>query len=148
MMFIDEKIFTKNGYFNPQNDVVWADDRSDTNEHGGLHSMEKYPVCIMVALGVTWHGLTRPYFFSKDERLNGQTYHDQLLPFYKEEGDRLFGHKNWGFQQDNASSHTDQRAQKWCKTNFKFFISKEKWPPNSPELNPLDYSSGIIFQII
>ena len=24
--------------------------------------------------------------------------------------------------------------------NFKFFIPKEKWPPNSPELNPLEYS--------
>jgi hypothetical protein len=38
-MFTDGNIFTKNGYFNPQNDVVWADDRSDANEHGGLHSM-------------------------------------------------------------------------------------------------------------
>ena len=27
-MFTDEKIFTKNGYFNLKNDVVWADDRS------------------------------------------------------------------------------------------------------------------------
>jgi transposase len=140
MMFTDEKIFTKNGHFNPKNDVVWADDRSDANERGGLHPTEKYPVCIMVAVGATWYGLTRPYFFLNGERLNGQAYRDQLLPFYKEEGDRLFGHQNWGFQQDGASSHTDNKAQKWCKNNFKFFISKEKWPPNSPELNPLDYS--------
>ncbi|CAF1221231.1 unnamed protein product [Didymodactylos carnosus] len=137
MMFTDEKIFTKNGYLNPKNDVIWADDRSDANERGGLHSIQKYPVCVMVAVGVTWYGLTRPYFC---ERLNGQTYRDQLLPFYKEEGDRLFGHKNWSFQQGEASSHKDNKAQKWCKNNFKFFIPKEKWPPNSPELNPLDYS--------
>ena len=140
MMFTDEKIFTKNGYFNPKNDVVWADNRADANERGGLHSIEKYPVSIMIALGATWYGLTRPYFFVKNERLNGDTYSDQLLPFYKEEGDRLFGHKNWGFQQDGASSHTDNKAQQWCKNNFKFFISKERWPPNSPELNPMDYS--------
>ena len=38
-----------------------------------------------------------------------------------------------------ASSHTN-KVQKWCRKNFKFFIPKEKWPPNSPELNPLDYS--------
>jgi hypothetical protein len=25
MMFTDEKLFTKNGYFNPKNDAVWAD---------------------------------------------------------------------------------------------------------------------------
>ena len=140
MMFTDEKIFTRNGYFNPKNDVVWADDRIDANEHNGLHSMEKYPVSVMVAVGVTWYGLTRPYFFSKDYRLNGQSYLNQLLPFYQQEGNRLFGHQNWGFQQDNASSHSDHHVQQWCKKNFKFFISKERWPPNSPELNPLDYS--------
>jgi hypothetical protein len=140
MMFTDEKIFTRNGYFNPKNDVVWADSRSDANDQGGLHEAEKYPVSVLVALGATWNGLTDPYFFGKGERLDGKIYHEVLLPFYKEEGDKLFGHQSWGFQQDGASAHTDHRAQSWCKENFKFFISKEKWPPNSPELNPLDYS--------
>jgi transposase len=140
MMFTDEKIFTRNGYFNPKNDVVWADNRCDANESGGIHETEKFPVSIMVALGATWNGLTVPDFFEKGERLNGKMYFEKLLPFYKEEGNRLFGHQNWGFQQDGASSHTDHRAQAWCKKNFKFFISQQKWPPNSPELNPLDYS--------
>jgi hypothetical protein len=83
---------------------------------------------------------TSVLFFIKGERLNGQSYYNRLLPFYKEEGERLFGHKNWGFQQDGARSHTDNKAQKWRKKNFKFFIPKEKWTPNSPELNPLGYS--------
>ena len=39
-----------------------------------------------------------------------------------------------------ASFHTVDKAQKWCKKNFKFFIPRKKWPLNSPELNPLDYS--------
>ncbi|CAF2096507.1 unnamed protein product [Rotaria magnacalcarata] len=94
----------------------------------------------MVALGATWNGITVPFFFQRGERLNCKTYLDELLPFYKMEGDRLFGHQNWGFQQDGASCHTDKSVQKWRKKNFKFFISKDKWPPNSPELNPLDYS--------
>ena len=58
-MFTDEKIFTRNGFLNPKNDVVWADDRSDANERGGLHLMEKYPISIMIALDVTWCGFTR-----------------------------------------------------------------------------------------
>ncbi|CAF1229661.1 unnamed protein product [Rotaria sordida] len=140
MMFTDEKIFTQNCYYNPKSDVIWADNRSDANERGGLHAVKKYSVNVMVGLGVTWYGLTRPYFFEKGERLNGQSYTDQLLPFYKKEGDRLFQQKKWGFQQDGASSHTDQISQNWCKENFEFFIPKERWPPNSPELNPLDYS--------
>ena len=27
-----------------------------------------------------------------------------------------------------------------AKNNFRFFLLKEKWPPNSRELNPMDYS--------
>ena len=94
LMFTDEKIFTRNGFLNPKNDVVWADDRSDTSERGGLHLMGKYPISIMIALGVTCSEFTRSYFFQKGERLNGQADCDRLLPFYKEEDDRLFGYKN------------------------------------------------------
>ena len=71
LMLTDEKIFTRNGFLNPKNDVVWADDRSDANEGGGLHLMEKYPISIMIALDITWCGFTLPYFFQKGERLNG-----------------------------------------------------------------------------
>ena len=131
VMFTDEKIFINNGYFNPQNDVVWADSRSDANEAGGCYQTEKFPVSIMVGLGATWEGLTTAYFFERGERLNGKRYTDKLLPFYKKEGDRLFQHRNWGFQQDGASSHTDYRAQEWRKQNFSFFSPKEKWLPNS-----------------
>ena len=31
-------------------------------------------------------------------------------------------------------------TQKWCQENFPSFIDKDYWPPNSPDLNPLDYS--------
>ena len=101
--------------------------------------MKKYPISIMIAFGVTCSGFTRPCFFQKGERLNGQTYYDRLLPFYKREGDRLFRRKNWGFQHGWASSHTNKRVQQWCKKNFRSFMPKETWPPNSPELNPMDY---------
>ena len=35
--------------------------------------MKKYPISIMIALGVTLSGFARPCFFQKGERLNGQT---------------------------------------------------------------------------
>ena len=59
VMFTDEKIFTKNDYFNPRNDVMWVDDRSDANGRGGLHSLEKYSDCVMVAVDAIWRGFTR-----------------------------------------------------------------------------------------
>jgi len=30
-------------------------------------------------------------------------------------------------------------AQDWIATNCSEFIGKDEWPPNSPDLNPLDY---------
>ena len=51
-------------------------------------------------------------FLLEDERLNDQSYHDQVLPFYQEKGERVFEHKNWGFQQDKARSCAADKAQK------------------------------------
>ena len=139
MMFTDEKYFTRNGFFNPENDIVWDDSRSDANELGGTFELEKYPINVMVAIGATWEGLTKPYFFVNGERLNTESY-CRLLTFYKHEGDRLFGNDNWTFQQDGASCHTSVESQQMCKNTFKSFIPKERWPPNSPDIIPLGYS--------
>ena len=65
LMFTGEKIFTNNDFSKPKNDVVWANDRFDDNERGGLHLMEKYLISIMTALDVNWSGFTCPYFFRK-----------------------------------------------------------------------------------
>jgi hypothetical protein len=139
MMFTDEKIFTTNGFFNPKNNVVWASSRLEANQEGGTFEKEKFPINVMVALGATWEGLTQPHFFVNKETLNTGSY-CKLLKFYKKQGDSLLGHQDWGFQQDCASSHTSDVAQKECQKLFKFFIEKSRWPPNSRELNPLDYS--------
>ena len=43
-------------------------------------------------------------------------------------------------KKDNfATAHTASLAQDWLSRNFPEFIRKEEWPPNSPDLNPLDY---------
>ena len=46
----------------------------------------------------------------------------------------------WTFQQDGAMAHVHHLRQQWCKDNFPSFIEKDNWPPNSPDLNRLDYS--------
>ncbi len=35
--------------------------------------------------------------------------------------------------------HTSHLVQNWLSVNLQMFWSKEFWPPNSPDLNPLDY---------
>ena len=43
------------------------------------------------------------------------------------------------FQQDGAPAHTARLAQEWIHQHCPDFIKKDEWPPNSPDLNPLDY---------
>lgn len=140
IMFTDEKIFNRCGHLNIKNDVVWAADRLEANKNKGIHAEEKYPATVMVVLGATWNGLSAPYFFEKNERLNGQMYYEKVLPFYQGEGNRLFGHRKWCLQQDGASAHTDIRSQEWCRNNLFSFIPKSRWPSNSLDLSPLDVS--------
>ena len=47
--------------------------------------------------------------------------------------------------EDGAKPHTHASIQEWCPMNFPFFIDKDHWPPNSPDLNPLDYSIWDVF---
>ena len=43
------------------------------------------------------------------------------------------------FQQDGAPAHTARKVQSWMEENMEFW-PKTFWPPQSPDLNPLDYS--------
>ena len=45
----------------------------------------------------------------------------------------------WLFQQDGAPPHTADQTREWLRTNLSSFWDKHLWPPNSPDLNPLDY---------
>ena len=58
-----------------------------------------------------------------------------MLPWAKEH----FKKHPWTFQQDSAPSHGAKKTQEWLSVNVPNFISKEKWPPSSPDLNPLDF---------
>ena len=51
-----------------------------------------------------------------------------------------FGDQQWTFQQDSAPAHRPKTVQQWCVSHFLGFISARKWPPYSPDLNPMDYS--------
>ena len=43
------------------------------------------------------------------------------------------------FQQVAAPAHTARLTQEWIVADCPEFICKEEWPPNLPDLNPLDY---------
>ena len=61
-----------------------------------------------------------------------------MLPIVKRDGIQLIG-ENFIFQQDGAKSHTSGQTMDAVQKLGISIIGPEKWPPNSPDLNPLDY---------
>ena len=66
---------------------------------------------------------------------------------------RLF-QRHWVFQQDGAPSHKSEDTQNLNRDNVPEFISIDispqrnngEWPPNSPDLNVMDYSIWSILE--
>ncbi|KAI6656193.1 hypothetical protein LOD99_1526 [Oopsacas minuta] len=69
-----------------------------------------------------------------------------LEPVLKNIGRDMFGGTSFVFQQDGAPAHTSNVTQSWLHDNFPGFITKEEWPPYSPDLNPMDYSVWSILE--
>ena len=79
-------------------------------------------------------------FVPKGVIINKVVYIDKILkdgfmPWTSE----MYPNVNWTFQQDGATSHTANLTQQWCRDHRPAFISKEEWPPNSPDLNVLGF---------
>ncbi|CAF5204098.1 unnamed protein product [Rotaria magnacalcarata] len=89
-------------------------------------------------LGACAEDLTTPVILENGTK-DAEVYINEVLPIALECGDRMLG-SDWTYQQDGARPHTHRLTQEWCAENFPDFISKERWPPNSPDLRPLDYS--------
>ena len=58
----------------------------------------------------------------------------------------MFGERQWILQQDGATSHTSKITQVFLQENRVNLISKEDWPPNSPNLNPIEDIWGVMVQ--
>jgi len=139
ILFSDEKMFDLDGIYNSQNDRIWAVDRADADKKGGVKQKRKFPQKVMVWLGACSKGVS-PLVIFEDGTVNHERYIREVLPVARDYGNAVF-EGDWTFQQDGAKPHAHKETQKWCadKNNFPFFIDNDTWPPNSPDLNPLDY---------
>lgn len=139
ILFSDEKMFDIDGIYNSQNDRVWAVDRAEADRKGGVKQKRKFPQKVMVWLGACSKGVS-PLVIFEEGTVNHERYIREVLPVARDYGNVVFG-DDWTFQQDGAKPHTHKETQAWCadQNNFPFFIDKDHWPPNSPDLNPLDY---------
>ena len=138
ILFSEEKMFDLDGMYNAQNDRIWAVNRVEADKKGGVKQKRKFPQKVMVWLGACSKGLT-PLVIVDKEKVNHERYIKEVLPVAFRYGNKVFGN-DWMFQQDGATPRTHHLSQEWCEENFPSLIDKDHWAPNSPDLNPLDYS--------
>jgi len=51
-------------------------------------------------------------------------------------------------QQDGARAHTPKATIAWLDTNIKHYIPPEIWPPNSPDLSPVENVWSIMATVV
>ena len=72
--------------------------------------------------------------------VNQDNYREMLQSFFWPEILRVSNYKKLYFQQDGARPHTANSVQNWLRSKFgERFMTKELWPPRSPDLNPCDF---------
>ena len=139
VFFTDEKMFYLSLPVNTQNNRVWSSGRKrDVKPERLLVQRAKFSTHVMVSAGVCYGGKSRLHFVDEKAKVNTQYYVNNLLPKLFEDSNDLLGNQ-FIFQQDGAPAHTSRQTQEWIAQNSPDFISKDQWPPNSPDLNPLDY---------
>jgi len=134
--FSDEKIFTVDAKVNRRNDRWLAHDPEDVP----IVARTKFPASVHVLGVVSSEGdVMPPHFFEKGQTVTKEVYLRVLTNVVKPWMVTVVSGRQYVFQQDGAPAHTSHLVQNWLSDNVDMFWSKEFWPPNSPDLNPLDY---------
>ena len=139
IFFTDEKVFYLSPPVNTKsNPVCSADSKKDINPARLLVQRAKFSARVMVSAGVCFSGKGRLHFVDKEAKINADYYVRELLPKLVEDCETLMP-DGYTFQQDGAPAHTSRQAQDWLEQHTPDFIKKDEWPPNSPDMNPLDF---------
>ncbi|VDL78127.1 unnamed protein product [Nippostrongylus brasiliensis] len=108
---------------------------------------QAHPAKLMVCAFITSDGKAPLFFVDSGARINTEIYLEDilkkhLLPWLTSH----FGEESYVFQQDGAPAHKAKLVQKWCRSNLTDFVAAKDWPPNSPDLIPLDYSNWVVLE--
>jgi len=92
----------------------------------------------MVSVGICFGGKGSLHFIPDTAKVNAKLYFETLITELLQDCKSVLP-SGFIFKQDGAPAHTAKLAQDWITTNCSEFIGKDEWPPNSPDLNSLDY---------
>lgn len=147
--FTDEKVFTVATPKNPQNDRLYvpaASKKKQVSAERLLRTRTTFSQSVMVSVGVSKLGYTDLIFVDPGVKINGAYYRDvllsqQLLPMIRDVSGEFFI-----FQQDSAPAHRARDTVRYLEQDTPEFIPPDLWPPNSPDLNPVDYKIWSVVQ--
>jgi len=92
----------------------------------------------MVSAGVSALGTTSIHFIEPGVKVNSQYYREDLL-MQELLADICQLSDFYVFQQDSAPAHRARETIEPLTMETPVFILPTLWPPNSPDLNPVDY---------
>ena len=71
--------------------------------------------------------------------MNSDAYVELLITVVKPWITSVANGRPYVWQHDSAPCHTSGKSKKWLSANFYDYTSPNVWPPNSADLNPMDY---------
>ncbi|EYC13384.1 hypothetical protein Y032_0044g959 [Ancylostoma ceylanicum] len=77
-------------------------------------------------------------FIDKFVKINAKVYQEEILEKFAVP--RKQKHPNFIIQQDWATAHGSITTIHFPESRISSFLTKDLWPLNSPDLNPLDFS--------
>jgi len=115
--------------------------KTDLPTGGLIREREHFCRNVMVSVRVSRMGKTNMIFVDPGAKVKSSYYcrfvlGKGLLPDIQA---RCRQHK-WTYQQDGALANTARNTTDYLKKEKIDFIEPDMWPPNSPDLNPLDYA--------
>ncbi|GAV09029.1 hypothetical protein RvY_18633 [Ramazzottius varieornatus] len=137
-VFVDECYVLVGEYFNSQQERCYGKsfELIPDSKHKRL---QKSPLKAMICGGVWRDGRTRLIVLPSGLKINQATYQDRCLkPMLCDLKDKL-DPREVIFYQGKAPCHVAKTTQSYLEANLPSFIRKNDTPPNSPDLDPLDY---------
>ena len=129
-----------------QNDRVYAPLGSRKRQVSAerlLRTRSTFSKSVMVSVAVSIFGTTELMFIEPGLKINGAYYCDVLLCHHILPAILSVAGNFFTFQQDNVPART---TVEFLSHNTPDFISPLLWPPNSPDLNPVDYEVWGVLQ--
>lgn len=140
IVFTDEKNFSLEAPFNSKNDVVYGETKKDISPQRLYFEKNRFSKNVMVSAGISYSGKTDIHFLDQESgTVDSDRYitllDEGLLPDMR----RLYPNNGFILQQDGARCHTSRKTTAYLEQTGVRLIKKNEWPPNSGDLNPMDY---------